>query len=291
MGYGDEGLLRANFWWKRKVYGYVIDSGNATNLDYTNVPAPSWATTGLQKTGNTPSNYTHTEAIEQEINISDSVEEKNKIFNVSLGKWSDALMISEMQNIFSELGYSLDNTWEYDDETISIVYTFQIEHEIVSSEQDTWAGSYGPQTRSKLKEVYSNYTNEIKEYEQFIQDIADIEEKSSQKAAQYIDGLWVPAYGDISYEVRELQNIFSQLWHFDYNDTAIFWDITKKAILDYQLDKEIVLHNDELWAGVFWPKTREQLTQDYTDLYFHEYLAENELDEVYREYIEQGFKA
>jgi hypothetical protein len=75
MGYGDEGLLRANFWGKRKVYGYTIDNQNATTLDYYDVPAPKWATTGLQKTG-----FSH------KIDSIPELQKVSNIFDVSLGR-------------------------------------------------------------------------------------------------------------------------------------------------------------------------------------------------------------
>lgn len=284
MGYGDEGLLRANFWGKRKVYWYVIDSGNTTTLDYMNVPAPSWATTGLQKVWSTQSNYIDITYIPS-ANNTEKLQENVDIFNTSLAQWSDGSLITQMQDIFIELWYLDENSGIYDDATISAVYDFQIEYEIVASEQDIGAGSYGPKTRSKLQEIYQAYINEKQEYEEFLKEIEDIQEKSSQKASQYIESLGVPRYGDISYEVRELQNIFTDLWYFEYKDTAIFGDITKTAILNYQLDTEIISGSDMIWAGVFWPKTREQLTQDYASMYFEQQLIENELEEAYQEYI------
>lgn len=282
MGYGDEGLLRANFWGKRKVYWYVIDSGNATTLDYMNVPAPSWATTGLQKVWSTQSNYIAT--TNTQVNEEEDVNDLD-IFDVSLAQWSDNDLITQMQDVFIEVWYLDKNSGIYDDATISAVYVFQIEYEIVKSEQDTGAGSYGPKTRSKLQEVYQAYMSEKQEYEEFLKKIEDIQEKSSQKASQYIESLGVPKYSDVSYEVRELQNIFTDLWYFEYKDTAIFGDITKTAILNYQLDTEIISGSDMIWAGVFWPKTREQLTQDYASMYFEQQLIENQLQEDYEEYI------
>jgi hypothetical protein len=119
MGYGDEGLLRANFWGKRKVYGYVVDSGNSTSLDYYDIPAPKWATTGLQKM----------QHMQKTLQTPD-------VFDISLGRGSDASLISALQDVLQELGYLEESNGKYDSDTISGVYDFQIEHEIVSSESE-----------------------------------------------------------------------------------------------------------------------------------------------------------
>jgi peptidoglycan hydrolase-like protein with peptidoglycan-binding domain len=279
MGYGDEGLLRANFWGKRKVYGYTIDNQNATTLDYYDVPAPKWATTGLQKTG-----FSH------KIDSIPELQKVSNIFDVSLGRWSDAVLITEMQDIFIELGYLYGNSWKYDSATISAVYDFQIKHEIVSSEYELWAWSYGPKTRAKLKDIYLPYVEEKERQEEFLKNITEIQESSQAKAEQYLENIGIPKYWDVSYEVRELQNILIGFWYFDYKDTARFWSITQTAIIDYQIDKGIISSKDEIWTGHFGPKTREQITQNLYEQYFTESLNENELLEAYNEYIDADLK-
>lgn len=274
MGYGDEWLLRANFWGKRKVYGYTIDSGNTTTLDYYNVPAPQWATTWLQKTG-----LTHKASFTPEI------VKKSDIFGISLGKWSDSDLIEEMQGIFIELWYLEVFSWEYDSRTISAVYGFQIEHNIVNSEYELWAWSYGPKTREKLKDIYILYVEEKEIQEKFLKNITEIQETSQAKAKQYVKNLGIPKYGEVSQEVRELQNILIDLWYFDYKDTARFWNITKTAITRYQIDKDIIISENTIWTGLFGPQTREHITQDLYQKYFTEHLDENELREAYNDSI------
>lgn len=277
MGYWDEGLLRANFWGKRKVYGYVVDSGNNTSLDYQDVPAPTWATTGLQKMSGAKSKLLITPEVYKE-----------SIFDVSLWKWSDAKLISEMQDIFVELWYIVNNTWEYDSETISWVYDFQIEHSIVSKESDIWAWSYGPKTRKKLQEKYQEYKLEEEKKKQLIKDVKEIQEAAQAKAEQTVDELWMPKYWDISYEVRKLQKILTDFWYFDHKDTAIFWDITRTAILHYQISKHLIESEEEYWAWLVGPKTRKQLESDLYEKYLNEYLEENELLTQYEVYLKEN---
>ena len=43
MGTWDEGLRRAMYWGKRKVAGRIVSSVSNTTLDYSTIPAPTWA--------------------------------------------------------------------------------------------------------------------------------------------------------------------------------------------------------------------------------------------------------
>lgn len=284
MGYWDEWLLRANFWGKRKVYGYVVDNWNTTSLNYKDVPAVKWATTGLQKTGmqwNVPVQKLSTSG-------SDSIESTSSeklpdVFDISLWKWSDSAAISKMQEVLIELSHLSENTWEYDTNTISAVYNFQIQNNIIKNEQDVGAGFYGPKTRKKLKKAYTQYIEEKEKKEKLIAEIKDIKEQTQNKAQQYIESLNGPKYGEVSYEVRELQKILSELWYFSQKDTAIFWDITKKSIESYQLNSGIIDNINQLWTWVFGPKTQKKVAIDLSELYFQNHLKNNNLIDIYEE--------
>jgi len=279
MGYGDEGLRRANFWGKRTVYGYVVDSWNTTSIDYTQVPAPGWAVTGLKKAGTTTTISTPV------ISENYAPIPETTIFDISLAKWSDTEYISEMQSVFEELWYMWDDysDGEYDEVTIDSIVAFQLKYELISDPYELWAGSYGPKTRTKLKELYDTYIQEIAEKEALLEDIEALTIQSETKAQEYVGSLWNPTYGDISPSVRELQKSLTILWYFDYKDTAIFGVKTQNALIEYQLDKKIIQDATTLWAWIFWPKTREQFITDMSELYFKELLEENELYDRYLE--------
>jgi len=284
MGYGDEGLRRANFWGKRTVYGYVVDSWNATTINYKNVPAPGWAITGLKKAGSTTTITlpVNTETIKEVPYVAPSV------FDISLAIWSDSSAISEMQSIFAELGYMQKDyaDGEYDEITIDSIVDFQLKQEIISDPYELGAGSFGPKTREKLKKIYDKHILAIAEQESFEQEIINTEEEADMKAQKYLESIWIPEYGDISSSVRELQKSFSTLWYFEYKDTAIFWAKTQNSLINYQLAHDIISSGEELWAWIFWPKTREQFTSDMEELYFIELLQEKELYDRYLENID-----
>jgi peptidoglycan hydrolase-like protein with peptidoglycan-binding domain len=242
MGYGDEGLRRANFWGKRKVRWYISTSQKIT-LDYTSIPAPKWATHNLIKTQN---------------NV------KEDIFSKSLWKGSDTAAILELQNILVQLEYLEEwnyIAWEYDSATISAIFDIQVQNWVLSASSDLGAGYFGPQTRSTLKELYELYLK--REAEKAIQ--KELEEKYLQEARKEIESLWDPKFWDVSAQVRNLQNILSQLWYFQYKDTAIFGEITRSAILEFQMNTDLIQVPEDIGAGIFWPKTKQALIDAYWD--------------------------
>lgn len=282
MGYGDEGLRRANFWWKRTVYGYVVDSWNQTTINYKNVPAPGWAVTGLKKAGTTTSistpikvNYVETPVL--------------SVFDVSLSSASDSKSITEMQSIFDELGYMsrAHEVWVYDEATIDNIVDFQLKHGLITDAYEVWAWSFGPKTRAKLKELYDAQLKELAEKELFLEEIKSIQKSNKEKAENHINTLGVPKYGDITPNVRGLQKTLNSLWYFEYKDTAIFWVKTRNSLIEYQLERNIISTNTELGAWVFGPKTREQITKDISEFYFENELIGKELLEKYTNYVEK----
>jgi len=50
MWYWDEGLRRALYWGKRTVKGTFMSNNTELDLDYNSIPAPLWATNGLEVT-------------------------------------------------------------------------------------------------------------------------------------------------------------------------------------------------------------------------------------------------
>lgn len=270
MGYGDEGLRRALYWGKRKVYWHVVSSNTKSDLDYSIIPSPLWATNWLKK------------------QITKKKQIQTSIFDVSLGKGSDSQKILELQDILKELKYYSEETptGEYDNTTIDAVYDFQIQYKIVSSELQAWAGSYGPKTRTKLKEVYNAYLEEKREQEEFLNTIAQMREDALTKAEKHVASIEKPLYWEISPRVRELQKTLKTLGYFEYKDTAIFGVKTKNSLLEYQIAHEIINDSVEVGAGTFGPKTRAQFTIDLQKVHFTAMLEESNLKEKYMEHTQ-----
>lgn len=73
---------------------------------------------------------------------------------------------------------------------------------------------------------------------------------------------------DFNYElntqenIKKVQTILKNLnylnWNIDWN-----YNNLKKTILDYQLSKNLIKSKNDVWAWVFWPKTKENLKSEY----------------------------
>lgn len=248
MGYGDEGLKRALWWGKRTISGYIVDQNSMVNIHIDSLSAPNWATEWLKK--NTPAKQTVIP----------------NIFQVNLWKGNDSYYVQELQNILAELWYEISASGIYDSQTISAIFLFQKDQNILQNESDIWAGYYGPKTRETLQKVYTVY-------QQQIQKIAENEAKALVKAQDAIELIGNPEYWDIHSWVRELQVSLAKLWFFTEKDTAIFGDKTKKALIEYQLKGNIIESEAQSDAGIFWEKTKQALLQDLKNYYLDNLMA------------------
>jgi hypothetical protein len=266
MWYGDEWLKRALFWGKRKVYGHVVDSGNAVTLKYDTIPSPESATTGLKKidTIKVPSIF------EKIINISSSSED-----------------IQELQIILSKLWYLAEDkvNGKFESDTISALYDFQIRSKIISNESDIGAWNYWPKTRKELQKLYEAYEQFEAEKQLFLSELEKYQDSALQQAGEKVKSLEKPIYWEISSRVRELQKTLDALGYFPYKDTAIFGIKTQNALIEYQLSKDIIENKSELWAGSFGPQTRAQLHKDLSELYLVQTLKDKKLYDAYKKYI------
>lgn len=200
----------------------------------------------------------------------------------------------ELQKVLIELGlYEWELTWVYKD-LIDTIYDYQLSKWIVTWIYSLWAGSFWPKTRASLKVTYSEYLEnkeqiefdrvekeeEIKKEKERKKDLEEkyktLEELSLKKAEEKLKFIWTPKFGEVSHWVRELQVILKELGYFEYKDTAIYWNITKQSIINYQLDKKLIFSNMELWAGLVWPKTRETLKNDLKEQFMNQMIIVNQ---------------
>ncbi len=188
-------------------------------------------------------------------------------------KWK----VKVLQNIMYEMWlYKWDISGDYDD-LIDPIYYYQIDNNIVSNESSPWAWYFWPKTRASIKNTYNDYLEnikkeKIKEYEEkykieqeklkekkrkqeLEQKYKELEKYAEKAANERIQSIWNLREWSVSVKVRELQLTLKELGYFDYDDTAIFWDITKKSVIAFQIDNDVVSTSNDVWAGIVWPKT------------------------------------
>ena len=254
--YGDEWLERATYWWKRTIKWSILNKGNIVDLDYSKISLIKWKRYNLSRNIN--------------------------IFNHKLTKKEEFI---KLQNILNELWYY---KWEIDWQYASIkesILNFQLNNKVVESKNTPWAWNYWPITRSKLKSIYNEFLIKKekrlkKELEEKIK-LEKYKKELSMNISKKIEVIWKPKFWDISPNVRELQLLLKEVWYFDFKDTAIFWNITKKNIIKFQLDHWLIKNENDLWAWYFWPKTRKAIKDKFLEIKLNQLTKkENEIIKI-----------
>ena len=209
---------------------------------------------------------------------------------------NDYNKVIKLQKLLLELGlYSWEWTWIYKD-VIDSIYDYQLSKNIVTWIYSPWAWNFWPKTRASLKETYIKFIDnkedirleevrieeEKKEQEKRKKELEEkyksLEELSLKKAEWVMKNIWTPKFGEISHWVRELQVTLKQLGYFDNKDTAIYWEITKKSIISYQIDKKLINSSNDLGAWSIWPKTREAIKYDLKEQFLKEIVKSENID-------------
>ena len=272
MWYWDEWLRRALNWWKRKVKWTILSNNTKVNLDINKVTSSFLATRFLKKLTNNTFNKKKKIVKSKELSILDKY-----IYNNS--NKNDIKLLQE--KLIELKLYSGELTWYYND-IENIIIEYQISKNIIISKNSYWAWYFWPKTRKDIKIDYEKYLEITKAEEErknyLTKKYNELSQISESVANNTIDYIWRPLLWDISPEVRELQLTLKQLWYFTYNDTAIFWSITKESIIDFQIKNKIITLETDHWSWILWPKTREALKNILKKQTLLELMTKHNLD-------------
>jgi len=196
------------------------------------------------------------------------------VFHTPLGKWSNVNQVKELQKLLQEVG---KYTWEidgvYNSEVIDIVYDFQIENKIMKNEYSIGAWYWGATTRNLFLKQYiagdlaQHTTEEDKEKQMF-----QVFEAALQNEQ----------------DTERLQEILTQMQLYT-GDIDGKYESISDIIYDYQISKDIVTSESDIGAGVFWPKTRASLKEEYT-LYLQAQKRQLELEKIYSTLEEESIE-
>jgi len=271
MWYWEEGLQRALFWWTRTIKWNIINKYSKVNLNLSKLPSPRWTIFHAKKNPD----FVKIWEIKNKVYLNKKVAVP-KIKKLNQGtdtKWENNLFnwpiqnsawVKKLQEILVEMKlYSWKINWEYSS-IKNIILDFQLKNNVISKKTDIWAGNFWPKTRKTLKKEYNLFLENIEK-----EKIAKIKREKEKKEAiikakKRVNSIWNIKFWDISYEVRQCQIVLKELWFFNHKDTAIFWEKTKESIINYQLDRKLILNKNIYWAGIFWPKTKQSLINDLT---------------------------
>ncbi len=202
MGYGEAGLRRAMIWWKRKVKAKITQDSGKKVFDFMDID------TGKIDLSQFPSVW---------------VSPSGTLDSVILGK-------------FADLGYTLDGR-----STKELIISFQIDHNIIASEKDDGAGTYGPRTQASLATEHTRYLElrnaEFQKIEAekalLISEKTDWE-NAYKVTSQKILSFQSPVKGEQWIHVRELQKTLKTSGYFRWKDTGVMGVATIAALKSLQ---------------------------------------------------------
>jgi peptidoglycan hydrolase-like protein with peptidoglycan-binding domain/3D (Asp-Asp-Asp) domain-containing protein len=162
--------------------------------------------------------------------------------NLSLGSVGDS--VTELQKALSDLGFFFgESTGSFGPQTQSAVLSFQQDALVLQSENDLGAGRFGPKTREALSEELFDRA---------------IQKKLQEKWNEFHFESTLQK-GKRDPEVVRLQEVLIAQEFMDHVPTGYFGNVTREALIAFQIDHGIIESKNNPGAGNVGPKTREIL--------------------------------
>ncbi len=276
MGYGDIGLKRALAWGKRNVeitvYGMNEELSEQISLaGYSeDEKIASCDGNGID----TDVTLATTSFVEQpKVNVA-VVETPKEVeipsdgsmpINLYAGATGNA--VKALQNELRKLNYyKVESTGVYDELTAHAVFKFQQAQGIVAVESETGAGIFGPTTRTRMNEIialrsYTRLAIESKRASLVAEGSTSTPVSIPKDATQaYIPSTL--AFGSKGNEVKKLQEFLKKNGFFkSVIVTDYYGEITKEAVVQFQIANKIVSNETEKGAGVVGPSTLKKINE------------------------------
>lgn len=193
-------------------------------------------------------------------------------FPINLGKGAVGPNVEKLQHALEKLGYLPEGallSGMYDTPTVSSVFQFQVDHEVIQDANSTGAGYFGPKTRATLtrsiiakdmvkndceKELCTAEKNDIKNDRE--SSVSSID----TTVALIPDGLSLGASGE---NVRLLQEELARLGYFRHEVTSYYGEVTAHAIFKLQQAWKLLSTKNDPGAGIVGHETASKLNQSF----------------------------
>lgn len=199
------------------------------------------------------------------------IQEKNlPTLFVGLQEGMQGSSVRQAQKLLRYLGYYRGRTdGIFDADLREAVTRFQIETGVVTSVSDLGAGRIGPSTRETILKRWKVQVVNVKAKKLVVKSLVAEKVKEDALPQKLL------ANGDRGQGVRLLQSFLVDLGYLPSSDmTGTFGDRTEAALLQYQIDRNIVSSASSKGAGVFGPATKLSVTRDLIDLSWKQVRAE-----------------
>ncbi len=171
---------------------------------------------------------------------------KDLLPKYNLGKDDNGDEVKKLQQALKDLGYDVEVTGTYDQQTIDGVFEFQKDNEIVDEETDVGAGYFGPQTYSVLALKADELNHNVE----------DNFEKTIIVQADYDAFGLSLQLGDSGDDVIKLQEELRKFNLLRIEPTGYYGKVTENAVFKFQQIKGLVADKSSIGAGIFGPVTR-----------------------------------
>lgn len=223
MWYGQEGLIKALNWGKRKVKWYIVGSSSEISISLPEVK-----------------------------NQIKKIQKPLSFYEKSIGKDSSKEDIKDLQKV---LQWAWFYKWNidgiYNNEVINIISNFQKENNLIKDISEIWAWYWGAKTRSLFAKKYKDKKTAQREIIK-----KDVKNDEVSLFNTYI------APESEKEKIILLQNFFKEIGKYKGEATGKYSDI-KETLIRYQIERKIVAEKNEIWVGCFWPKTRKIAKEEY----------------------------
>jgi peptidoglycan hydrolase-like protein with peptidoglycan-binding domain/3D (Asp-Asp-Asp) domain-containing protein len=185
----------------------------------------------------------------------------SQIPNDKLGRGSSGDSVVALQESLKKLGlYTGEVTGKYDNVTISAVYKFQDQKNLVEGEDDTGAGYFGPRTREILKDELAMHER-VARKSAIDSELPREKKDDTNNGEPTVETLLsqdIDKY-DSGEHVALLQEHLKNLGYLDHEPTGYYGELTAEAVKSFQIANNIITTDEEVGAGRVGPATRATL--------------------------------
>jgi peptidoglycan hydrolase-like protein with peptidoglycan-binding domain/3D (Asp-Asp-Asp) domain-containing protein len=194
-----------------------------------------------------------------------------KLFPVGMNTGSADNNVKRLQLILKDLGYfDHEVTGFFGPVTRQAVLDFQLDNGLIQSAATAGAGYFGPQTQAKLTEILNarkvQFASQRIESSAKIANFqlanAQVKPAAAPKAPREPLFQTQPRYGQTSSDVKRLQQILiAEDLLADYYATGFFGNLTRQAVVEFQLKHQVITATSNAGAGVVGPATTAKIIE------------------------------
>jgi len=191
----------------------------------------------------------------------------------------DAGNVKKLQMLLRMAGYSVSESGKYDTKTVTAVFNFQKDNDIVSSQADYGAGYFGPKTSAtltkKLDDLFEAGDINIPVAHANEEVVALVNSRAVLTPFMHNN----LSLGDSGPEVTRLQTELKSLSLLRKKPTGTYDETTEHAIYKFQQIHGLVAVKTDEGAGVFGPQTRLKLNEILSSKnYYNKKIAEKSVN-------------